>query len=115
MWLSSHYPDFVEFRSLSGVSTLVVKVFLSTSTPRILAFAEQPNGRTCPISLFLDEILNLVREAYRVSGKDAVGMSTLRLDPLREDQGVLSERSSVYETCTDRSKEQVPGSGSGRV
>lgn len=58
-------PTGVEFHEPSGCGVRVVRVFLNTTNPRIVASVETPQG-TLPMSLFLDEILDYIDNAKEI-------------------------------------------------
>ena len=59
-------PSSVEFRRPSANGVRVVKVFLATSMPRIMAYVEEPD-RTChPMTLFWDEIEDYINRSIQL-------------------------------------------------
>jgi len=52
----------VEWRAPLGRSVKVVQVFLTTTTPRVMVFVEDGEGRK-PASIFIDELEECIRLA----------------------------------------------------
>lgn len=60
-----HPSNVVEFVSRAGDGVRVVRVILSTATPRVMAYSQVGTDRY-PMSLFLDEILGYIDMAKQV-------------------------------------------------
>ena len=79
----SQGPGYVEFSQSLPSARRVVRVLLSTPTPRISAYVERPGSSDkAPISLFLSEVLSFIKKACAVSRKE-VCWDHLLNEPLR--------------------------------
>lgn len=74
-------PDYVEFRTPTNFGCQVVKVFTQLETPRFMAFGEWvTDGQRLrePLSLPLDEIVSICKQAWDVSHRTSTLVTALQ-------------------------------------
>lgn len=63
------YKDTVEFREEVSNGTRVIRVSLSTPTPRVVCFCEMHRASQCsqvPMAMYVDELVELVTHAQKL-------------------------------------------------
>jgi len=72
-WFMIQKPDYVEFFRFLTLGKSVVRIYLSTNSPRILAYHQTSPGSREPMGIYLNELEFFITQAKKVKEKKHEG------------------------------------------